>query len=220
MLIKYIGHSCFKLRDYDTEFSIIFDPYKPGSVPGYRDVKDTASMVLCSHEHDDHCGSECVVLEESDTNPYDIEVIDTYHDPESGSLRGMNRIHIVTHRETGEKLIHYGDIGEKLDNLLTDENLELLSGADIALVPVGGTYTYDADEALDLIERTKPNVTIPMHFRSEQLGIGYPNIGTIDEFASKAVSRGMVVRTGHVYFYDSQQSPLDECILVIRPQNS
>ena len=38
---------------------------------------------------------------------------------------------MITHKATGEKLVHYGDIGEVLDDLLTEENLALLKDADI-----------------------------------------------------------------------------------------
>ena len=43
MIIKYIGHSCFKILDEETGYSIVFDPYEPGSVKGFGDIKDAAS---------------------------------------------------------------------------------------------------------------------------------------------------------------------------------
>ena len=138
MLIKYTGHSCFKVRDNETGYSIVFDPYEPDSIPGLRKVVDSASEVICSHEHFDHNSRNSVRLFPSDESPYDVVSIDTWHDPEKGALRGPNRIHIVTDRKTGEKLIHYGDIGEVIDDLLTEENLALLKDADVALIPVGG----------------------------------------------------------------------------------
>ena len=54
MLIKYTGHACFKVRDIETGYSIVFDPYEPDSIPGLRKVVDSASEVICSHEHFDH----------------------------------------------------------------------------------------------------------------------------------------------------------------------
>ena len=154
MLIKYTGHACFKIRDNETGYSIVFDPYEPDSVPGFGKVVDIASRVICSHEHFDHNSRDSVQIVPSDADPFDVKSIDTWHDPEKGALRGPNSITVVTDRKTGEKVIHYGDIGEKIDDLLTEENLALLKDADVALIPVGGTYTYDADEALELIRRT------------------------------------------------------------------
>ena len=218
MLIKYIGHSCFKIRDNETGYSIIIDPYKPGSVEGYAEIKDTASEVLCSHEHDDHFGVDSVILEPKDESPYVVEWIDTYHDPEKGALRGKDRIHIITHRETGEKLVHYGDVGEVLDDLLTEENLSLLKDADIALVPVGGVYTYDRDTALELIRRTSPKLVLPMHYRSETLGFDFPHIDSIEQFIRAAGDAGHNVNVGRVWFIDTAEYDVKD-ILVLRPQN-
>lgn len=220
MLIKYTGHSCFKIRDNETGYSIVLDPYKPGSVNGYRAIKDSASEVLCSHQHDDHFGTESIVLEPKDESPYEVSRIDTFHDPEKGALRGSNRIHIITHKGSGEKLVHYGDVGEKLDDLLTEENLELLKDADVALVPVGGVYTYDRETALDLIERTSPRLVIPMHFRSEELGFDFPHIDSIEQFVKAADARGHRVSVCQVYFFDTADRGAAGDILVLRPQNA
>lgn len=219
MIIKYVGHACFKIRDDETGYSIVFDPYKAGSVKGFRDIKDAASEVLCSHDHFDHNAVECIQIEPKEESPYDIRWIDTFHDPEKGALRGPNRIYVVTHKATGEKLVHYGDIGEKLDDLLTEENLELLKDADIALVPVGGVYTYDRIEALDLIERTKPKLILPMHYRAEQAGFGLENIGSIEQFLIDAEKRGHGIGVAQLWFINTAEYDLDADILVLRPQN-
>ena len=219
MILKYTGHACFKIRDDATGFSIVFDPYRPGSVPGFREIVDTASMVLCSHGHDDHTGSDCIRPEPKEESPYMIETIDTFHDPEKGALRGENRIHIVTDKVTGERLIHYGDIGENIDDLLTDENLALLKDADIALIPVGGTYTYDKHEALELIERTTPKLMLPMHYRSEIAGFGYPEIDTLESFIELASGAGKRVSVARVSFINTGDIELGSDILCLRPHN-
>lgn len=220
MLIKYIGHSCFKIRDNETGYSIIFDPYEPGGkVKGYRDIRDTASMVICSHDHFDHNYRDAVIIEPREESPYDVTFIDAWHDKEHGTQRGPNVITVVVDRNSGEKLIHYGDIGMDLDELLSDERRELLEGADVILLPVGGTYTIDADEALELIDRTRPKIAIPMHFRTETGMFGFDNIGSIEGFLNRAQNTGHKVHVGQLYFYDTQEYPLEDCILAIRPQN-
>ena len=219
MLIKYTGHSCFKVRDNETGYSIVFDPYEPDSIPGLRKVVDSASEVICSHEHFDHNSRDSVKLYPSEESPYEVTYIDTWHDPEKGALRGPNRIHIVTDRKTGVKLIHYGDIGEVMDDLLTDDNLKILKDADVALIPVGGKYTYDAEEAIELIKRTTPKVAVPMHFRSEPGGFGLSDIGTIEDFLMKAHNSGMAVKLANVWFYDTSGVDLGECVLAIKPEN-
>ncbi|MBQ9272500.1 MAG: MBL fold metallo-hydrolase [Mogibacterium sp.] len=219
MIIRYTGHACFKIMDEKTGYSIMFDPYKPGSVPGFRDIKDIASEVHASHMHDDHFGIECVRLEKRGESPYKVEYIDTYHDPEKGAHRGENRIYIITDKTTGEKLVHYGDIGEKIDDLLTEENMALLGNADIALVPIGGTYTYDMDEALELINRTTPKLAMPMHYRSEIAGFGLPEIGTLEKFIDLASKSGKKVFVGRVSYINTGDIDLDCDILALKPHN-
>ena len=219
MIIKYIGHSCFKILDDETGYSIVLDPYRYGSVPGFGRIVDVASEVLCSHGHDDHAGSEHVTIEPKDESPFSVECIDTFHDPEKGRLRGLNRIYVITNKKTGEKLVHYGDIGEVLDDLLTEENLSLLKDADIALVPVGGVYTYNMLEALELIDRTTPKLVVPMHFRSEIAGFGLPNIDSIEMFMNKAAEKGKKLSIARVSFINTGDIDLGCDILVLRPQN-
>ena len=218
MLIKYTGHACFKVKDDETGYSIIFDPYEPDSVPGFHRIVDSASKVLCSHDHFDHNSTDSVKIIPNDADPFEIQYIDTWHDPEKGSLRGPNRIHILTDRKTGKRLIHYGDIGEVMDDLLTEENMALLKNADVALIPVGGTYTYDADEAIELIRRTTPKIAVPMHYRSHG-GFGLPNIGTVEDFMVKAHNAGLNIRVLNAWFFETEENDVGECVLAIRPEN-
>jgi hypothetical protein len=95
---------------------------------------------------------------------------------------------------------------------------QLLKDADVALIPVGGTYTYDADQALELIKRTSPKIAVPMHYRSAA-GFGLSNIGTIEDFMVKAHNAGLKVRVVDLWFYDTDEYDMGECVLAIRPEN-
>ena len=219
MLIKYIGHACFKVRDNETGYSIVFDPYEPDSLPGYRKIVDSASEVICSHEHFDHNSVSSIMIDPKEESPYEVTFIDCYHDEVHGAKRGTNKVTIIRDKKTGEKLIHYGDLGENLDDFLTDERLELLKDADVALIPVGGVYTIDGDQAIELIRRTHPNIAVPMHYRSETGGFGLSNIDSIESFTDKTQAAGIKTRFLKMFFYDTQEYPMDACVLAIRPQN-
>ena len=43
-----------------------------------------------------------------------------------------------------------------------DENLNI--SADMAFIPIGGTYTMDALEAARFVNKLKPNVVVPIHY--------------------------------------------------------
>lgn len=60
-----------------------------------------------------------------------------------------------------QKIYHAGDtdfVPEMKD--LVKENL------DIALLPIGGTYTMDVDEAIEAANEIRAKITIPMHYRN------------------------------------------------------
>ena len=39
---------------------------------------------------------------------------------------------------------------------------------DILLIPVGGTFTINPEQALQTIREIEPSIVIPMHFKTEQ----------------------------------------------------
>lgn len=49
---------------------------------------------------------------------------------------------------------------------------------DIALVPIGGTYTMDAKAAAGLVDELEPEIAIPVHYGT---GVGSPSDGEIFE---------------------------------------
>lgn len=172
MKLTWIGHACFKLEE--NGYTVIFDPYAEGSVPGLKDVQETADLVICSHEHGDHNGRNRVQLRTGEACPWKLTQIQTYHDEVKGAKRGPNTITIV---ESGEnKVAHFGDLGCELSS----EEIELLKDLDVAMIPVGGFFTIDAAAAKELVDQIQPKTVIPMHFRSGDFG--YDVIGTVNAF--------------------------------------
>ncbi len=171
MKITYFGHSCFKIEE--NGFSLVIDPFK--DVPGYQNVKTTADMVLCSHEHFDHNAVSGVKFRPSGKdNPFEITMMQTYHDEEKGQKRGNNIVHIITCAK--QKIVHLGDLG----HLLNQKQLEFVKNCDLLLVPIGGTYTIDKEQAWQTIKDISPRVAVPMHYRNGNFG--FENISTIAEF--------------------------------------
>lgn len=179
MKITYIGHACFKLETAGA--ALVLDPYADGSVPGLTPVRETADAVLCSHSHGDHGCRENVSLtgKALEDTPFKVDWIDTWHDDVQGAKRGPNRIHII-HAE-GLKIVHLGDLGCEL----TDEQFELLCDTDCLMVPVGGFYTIDGNQAAAIAARIGAGITIPMHFRGE--GFGYDVISEAADFTDHFV---------------------------------
>ncbi|MBQ2062205.1 MAG: MBL fold metallo-hydrolase [Oscillospiraceae bacterium] len=170
MKITWHGHSCFCVESEG--YRIVLDPYQ--RVKGYGPLHLTANEVLCSHEHFDHNYREAVTLEEGVPSPFTVDTVSTFHDDQDGRMRGSNTVYIL--RAEGQTVVHLGDLG----HLLTADQVKELRRCDVLLLPVGGTYTVDAEHAKLVADALEPRIIVPMHYRRGTLG--FENIGVLDDF--------------------------------------
>ncbi len=181
--ISWLGHDCFRIKDSKT---IYIDPYQiAGGEP--------ADILLISHEHYDHCSIEDArkiaspstvvitteackeslstlkVREIKSVKPGDkqvvgdvsIEAVPAYN---VNKFRAPGKVFhpkedqkvgfIVTLK--GVRVYHTGDSD------LIPEMKDLK--ADVALLPVSGTYVMTAEEAAEATKVIKPKLAIPMHY--------------------------------------------------------
>ena len=177
MKIEYLGHACFRLDD-----ELVIDPYKDDSVPGLEPLRVSGVKVICSHEHADHSGRECVDVLPGSCS-FEILEVPSWHDDANGALRGPNTIFVIT--KDGEKLVHLGDLG----HFPNEEQLSAISDADYLLIPVGGHYTIDAETAVKICEAVNPKHIIPMHYRTAKSG--YSELATVDGFLKLCEEAGI-----------------------------
>ncbi len=178
MKIEYLGHSCFKLTE-STGTSIVCDPYSDEI--GYAMRKVSADAVTVSHGHYDHNAVQNVdgapILIDGGQNNglagVEINSIKSFHDTSRGKKRGENTI--FKFRMDGIDVCHLGDLGEKCSSDL----IETLLPVDVLLIPVGGTYTIDAEMAKEYVDRIMPDIVIPMHYRTRDCKL---DIDRVDEF--------------------------------------
>lgn len=174
MKITWLGHACFKIEKDD--FTIIIDPFSDGYVPGLDNIREKANLVLCSHEHSDHNARDIITMVDGVENPFDIKMINTYHDDVKGEKRGPNKIHIL--KAEGKKIVHFGDLG----CMLTDEQIDNVKNADVIMIPIGGFYTITSKQAAEIVKKINPKVVIPMHYRSDKYDYGYEILETVNNF--------------------------------------
>ncbi len=177
--ITWLGQAGFRIKFAD--LLIYIDPcnlkeYEP------------ADIVLITHGHYDHCSSQdvrkiqkenTVIITTSDcaaklslkkdaiktitpceslsVKQVDIKAVPAYNlnkpfHPKANAWVGF------VFAIKGSRIYHAGDT----DFIPEMNEIE----TDIAMLPVGGTYTMDAQEAADAANSIKPQIAIPMHYGS------------------------------------------------------
>ncbi|MBN2593566.1 MAG: MBL fold metallo-hydrolase [Sedimentisphaerales bacterium] len=173
--LQWLGHASFKICHEDTV--IYIDPWK------LKDSPHDATLVLVSHSHYDHYSAEDIakvsgpdtkLVASADviakekaglaiTPGQTIEIgsvrvtgVAAYNPNKQFHPKSNSWVGFVI--ELGSKRIYYAG-----DTDLTDE-MKALKDIDVALLPVGGTYTMNAGEAAKATERIKPERAIPYHW--------------------------------------------------------
>lgn len=170
MIITWYGHSCFKLESGGVV--VVTDPF-PKKI-GLKPFQGKADIVTLSHKHWDHNNTSAVKGKpfiadgpgEYEIKKVVIRGILSFHDKVKGKTRGLNTVYLI---QMGKiRLCHLGDLG----HILEDDQLEKIGQVDILMIPVGGTFTIDSQEAPTIINQIEPRIIIPMHYQLPKLKVG------------------------------------------------
>jgi L-ascorbate metabolism protein UlaG (beta-lactamase superfamily) len=172
--IHWLGHDTFKIRG---EKIIYTDPFNIKR-------KDTADIILITHDHYDHCSEKDIkeiqgantvivtppscakklagnvkIVKRGDTinvGGIAIEVVPAYNVDKEFHPKAADGVgYIFTVK--GQRIYLAGD---------TDHIPEMkgFRNVSIALLPVSGTYVMTAEEAVRAALDIKPDIAIPMHY--------------------------------------------------------
>src|SRR3989344_7138023 len=189
MDIKYLGHSSFFIRISPPAggAKLVTDPFDPKTV-GLKFPKTEADIVTVSHQHADHSNSKAVegspliikLPGEFERKGLRVFGFQTYHDKQNGAERGENIAY--KYEGDGVSVLHCGDLGLVWDDSFVDQ----LGEIDVILVPVGGFYTIDSSEAVELVKKIEPSIVIPMHYNHSKLNQqAFGKLSGVDEFLKK-----------------------------------
>ena len=169
MQITWYGQACFRLESKDIR--VLIDPFDKKI--GLKEPRLNDQIILVTHEHDDHnnienAGEAFVIRGPGEYEKSGVQIvgISSFHDDTQGSERGLNTIYVIKFEDI--TLCHLGDLGQ---NELTSEQVEMIGGVDILLIPVGGIYTIDGKQAVGIVKQIEPKIIIPMHYKISGLTI-------------------------------------------------
>ncbi|MBU2544987.1 MBL fold metallo-hydrolase [Patescibacteria group bacterium] len=168
MIINWKGQSCFQILttpNKNGQISIVIDPFDKDT--GLKIPKLQADILLVTHDHEDHNNIKAVSGEyllidspgEYDVKSTFVQGIPAFHDDSQGKERGGNTIYTIETEDM--RICHLGDLGQKE---LSSEQLDKIGNIDILMIPIGGTYTIDANEAVKIMAQIEPRIIIPMHY--------------------------------------------------------
>jgi L-ascorbate metabolism protein UlaG (beta-lactamase superfamily) len=181
--IRWHGHACFEIGNDKT---LVIDPHD-GKAIGIKVPQTDADIILITHDHYDHNsyktvekkGTKIIWGGNRTIGGIKIQSVKAYHDEEGGKKRGEMNLFKVMIEEM--KLCHLGDLGHTLD----EATLRKLENIDILFIPIGGTFTIDAHQALETIDALSPKVVIPMHYKIGGLSLPIERIDTFLCLAEK-----------------------------------
>lgn len=180
LAIEHLGHAGFKLKG---EKVVYIDPYESSD-------DEKADIILVTHAHHDHCSiadiqrlstadtiilgtpacqsklpSERVLMKEFkivkpgiklEVYGINVETVPAYNPEKQFHPKADENVGYVI-EINGKRIYHAGDT-DKIPEMANIKNI------DVALLPVGGTYTMDAKEAAQACDLIKPKLAVPMHY--------------------------------------------------------
>ena len=212
MKVKWLGHACFLITS-EKGPRVITDPY--GAMGGlfYGPIKESADVVIITHDHADHNNAGAVAGAEVVKGPgikkakgVEFLGIPTHHDASGGRERGENTVFCFT--LDGLRVCHLGDLGRQL----SDAEAKQIGKVDILFIPVGGFYTVDARGASGVVGKLGPRVVFPMHYRTPRLTW---SIAGVDRFIQGKA--GVQQVKGSEVELKADQLPATQEIIVLEP---
>ncbi|MCD6362899.1 MAG: metal-dependent hydrolase [Synergistetes bacterium] len=213
--VKFLGHAAFYIEGEGLK--ALIDPFlreNPQAAAKPEDFNEL-NYIFLTHGHGDHLGDSIEIAKKTGATIVAVFELANYCSAKGAKIHPMHvggrtsfpfgRVKLVpaSHGSgiiegekilyggnpcgviievEGKKVYHAGDTGLIADMmLLKDEKI------DLALLPIGGNFTMDLEDALKALDLIKPKRVIPMHYDTWPLIKADP-----EEFAKGAKERSVV----------------------------
>ena len=221
--IKFIGHSCFMLKN--NGHSLIIDPFISGNPNIKQDIDLPKSIdILITHAHGDHLGDAVEISKNTGSIITCMYELAEYCYKKGALVQGINlggKIAFkwgsaywlpASHSSSnpdgsyggepasilvevdGKRIYHAGDTGLHYDLKMVGDFYK----PEMALVPIGGYYSMGIDEAVQAVKWLGCKYVIPMHYNT------FPPIkADPEEFKGKVESetdcKCIILEPGEIY---------------------
>lgn len=177
--IFWLGHACFKIKMFSGRI-IYLDPYN------IKNGEEKADIIVSSHSHGDHFsrsdikkiwkddtillgpvsiadslkkfdGQALEIGEEFAYKDFAIELFPAYTIKKGTHPKSNNWVGTII-ESAGKSVYHAGDT-ERIPEMKELASRKIT----VALLPCGGTYTMDFEEATDAALDIQPEIVVPMH---------------------------------------------------------
>jgi L-ascorbate metabolism protein UlaG (beta-lactamase superfamily) len=223
LTISWHGQSFFSVKSTKGTL-FVFDPH---NIPEYRNLNlahMSPDLIMVSHNHNDHTqvgifenakekdgkapkiirglskgegGRETWNTVDEDFKDLHITSVGAYHDDVKGMKHGLTAIFIVD--VDGWRICHLGDLGHDLSPKL----LKAIGPVDVVMVPCGGIYGLNGNDARQVVDHLKPKQYIlPMHIGNAR----YDDLLPVDEFIDDSPYPCAVVRDGMLVYSKSARN--------------
>ena len=179
MEIFWLGHASFKIKMFSGRI-IYLDPYN------IKNGEEKADIIVSSHSHGDHFsrsdikkiwkddtillgpvsiadslikfdGQALEIGEEFAYKDFTIELFPAYTIKKGTHPKSNNWVGTII-ESAGKSIYHAGDT-ERIPEMKELASRKIT----VALLPCGGTYTMDFEEATDAALDIQPEIVVPMH---------------------------------------------------------
>lgn len=190
--LTYHGHACFSLAGGG--HTIWLDPYLTGNPQADIELPEItrADFILVSHGHGDHLGDAIPLARHTGATIISNNEIAEHCQGQGIRAHGLHigggyrfpfgvvKMTIAHHGSclpdgtyggnpggflidlVGKRFYFAGDTGLFYDMKLLGEEKPI----DVALLPIGGNYTMDPEDALRAIKLLEPRLVVPMHYNT------------------------------------------------------
>ncbi len=187
VVIRWLGHAGFQIRNGDCV--VYVDYYRPKKFEDRLPAPtEKATLILVTHSHADHCDPDAISSVARRTTVIAAPADCTEKIGKKTVTANVGEV--ITAKGTSVRVVHaynvkrfrtpnnpyhpkgFGvayliELGGKTIYHAGDTDLipemSNLGGIDVALLPVGDTYTMDNAEASEAVRIVKPRFAIPMH---------------------------------------------------------